>query len=495
MHYAAIMFATMVVFAIAFYVVRTTAEVREAEERATTRADLALRVLRRAASTQDPLVVTGEGTSIQPPSTRFQLDATPFVGALSYFALPGYLVVLDDAGRAVYSSTEVRQLTATDSIRLWRALAQLDRGARHATASLGSERVVLVAQTIRDPMFKPLRVVAGVPIAFSALEVLGSAVIVLPLLLLISIGGAYVISGRAFEPLDRITAEVTAITDGRSLHRRLNPDVRSKEFQQLTAQLNAMIGRLETSFGALRRFTADASHELKTPLAVLRADIERAMHAPPGSPDQLVALEEALQETARMANLVESLLTLARADEGRFDLHRERVDLEPLARDVFETAVILGEEAGLRVTMPVAEPCVVEGDPTRLRQLFLNLVTNAIKYTPRGGEVEISLIRSDHEATFSVRDTGIGIAAIDLPHVFERFYRADRVRSRMDERGGFGLGLSISQWIAQAHGGTLSAQSRLHRGSTFTVTLPLAPEAAPEEEAATEPSAPLRVAS
>jgi signal transduction histidine kinase len=245
-----------------------------------------------------------------------------------------------------------------------------------------------------------------------------------------------------------------------------------------------MIGRLETSFAALRRFTADASHELKTPLAVLRADVERAMHTPPGATEQLVALEEALHETTRMADLVDSLLTLARADEGRFDLLREPVELEPLARDVFETALILGEDAGLKVTMPTADNCVVGGDRTRLRQLFLNLITNAIKYTSRGGEVELMLAATEDEATFTVKDTGIGIAAIDLPNIFDRFYRADRVRSRQSERGGFGLGLSISQWIAQAHGGTLSVQSRLHRGSTFIVTLPIlgAPPIAPQPE-------------
>lgn len=496
LHYATILCATMVAFAVALYVVRSNAAVREAEARASARADLALRVLRRAASTSDPMIVTGQGPNPQQGSSRYQLDATPFVGALSFFTLPGYLVVVDDRGDVVYRSAEVRQLDLADSTRLWGAIRALRaEGGRTQAVWLGTQRVVFVGQTIRDPAFKPLRVVAGVPIAFSAMEVIGSAIIVLPLLLAISIGAAYIISGRAFEPLERITSEVTAITDGRSLHRRLNPDVRSEEFQRLTAQLNAMISRLETSFGALRRFTADASHELKTPLAVLRADIERAMHSPPGSADQLIALEEALQETTRMANLVESLLTLARADEGRFDLVRERVELEPLVRDVFETALILGEEAGLNVTMAVAQPCTVEGDATRLRQLFLNLVTNAIKYTPRGGEVELSLIRSDHEATFSVRDTGIGIAAIDLPHIFERFYRADRVRSRMDERGGFGLGLSISQWIAQAHGGSLTAQSRLHRGSTFTVTLPLASDVAPADATATEGLESLRAAS
>jgi signal transduction histidine kinase len=321
-----------------------------------------------------------------------------------------------------------------------------------------------------------VRVVAAVRLAdvsLSPLELLGAALVVLPLILALSIGGAFLIAARATEPLERITREVVEITDGRSLHRRLHPEEGSTELGRLTAQLNEMIGRLEMSFDALRRFTADASHELKTPLAVLRADVERAMHTTPGGTDQLVALEEALHETTRMADLVESLLTLARADEGRFDLVREPVELEPLAHDVFETALILGEDAGLNVTMSHVDNSVVNGDRTRLRQLFLNLITNAIKYTPRGGDVELRLTASEEEATFTVRDTGIGIAAIDLPNIFDRFYRADRVRSRASERGGFGLGLSISQWIAQAHGGTLSVNSRLHRGSTFTVSLPV----------------------
>jgi signal transduction histidine kinase len=190
------------------------------------------------------------------------------------------------------------------------------------------------------------------------------------------------------------------------------------------------------------------------------------------------ALEEALQETTRMADLVDSLLTLARADEGRFDLHREPIPLGPVVRDVYETAVILGEHAGLDVSMSVLEEGVVDGDARRLRQLFLNLITNAIKYTPRGGRMEVSLSqRGGGEIAFTVRDSGIGISAADLPHVFDRFWRADRARSRASERGGFGLGLAISQWIAQAHGGRISVQSRLGRGSVFTVTLPLLSEA------------------
>jgi signal transduction histidine kinase len=189
--------------------------------------------------------------------------------------------------------------------------------------------------------------------------------------------------------------------------------------------------------------------------------------------DRLVALEEALHEITRMTDLVESLLTLARADEGRFDLHREPVELSELVQEIYETALILGEAAGIEVTLPFTTEVTVMGDRTRLRQLFLNLVTNAIKYTPPGGRVDLGLGRHPENVTFAVRDTGIGIAAAELPHIFERFFRSDHARSRMSERGGFGLGLAISQWIAQAHGGTLTVSSRLGKGSLFTVTLPL----------------------
>jgi two-component system, OmpR family, sensor kinase len=214
----------------------------------------------------------------------------------------------------------------------------------------------------------------------------------------------------------------------------------------------------------------------------LRADVERAMHPNTNRADRMVALEEALQETARMSDLVNSLLTLARADEGRFDIHREPIELEPLVRDVYETAVILGEDAGLTLTLAALEGGVVMGDATRLRQLLLNLITNAIKYTPRGGRVEVSAMhRGADEVAITVRDSGIGIAANDLAHVFDRFWRADRVRSRASERGGFGLGLAISQWIVQAHGGSISVQSRLGRGSVFTVLLPIVAEALPPE--------------
>jgi signal transduction histidine kinase len=198
----------------------------------------------------------------------------------------------------------------------------------------------------------------------------------------------------------------------------------------------------------------------------------------------MVALEESLQEVTRMSDLVDSLLTLARADEGRFELVYEEIRVEPLLRDVYETATILGETSGLSISMPSVADAMILGERIRLRQLLLNLITNAIKYTPRGGKVEIaSVLKSPTEVAITVRDTGIGISATDLPHIFDRFWRADRARSRAVERSGFGLGLAISQYIAQAHGGTLVAQSRLGRGTLFTLSLPVAsqPQPAPRD--------------
>jgi len=320
-------------------------------------------------------------------------------------------------------------------------------------------------------------VVSALPTQVAQLRpqfLLGLMIVVAPIIFVISVISAYFIVGTTFRPVDSLINEVEAITDGRSLHRRLPADASNDELARLSITVNAMLTRLESSFAALRRFTADASHELKTPLTVLRADVERAMHPNTNRGDRMVALEEALQETASMSDLVNSLLTLARADEGRFDIYREPIELEPLMREVYETAVILGEDAGLNLSLASLDNGIVMGDRTRLRQLFLNLVTNAIKYTPNGGRVELSVTRrGDDEITITVRDTGIGIAANDLAHVFDRFWRADRVRSRASERGGFGLGLAIAQWIVQAHGGTIAVQSRLGRGSMFTVVLPI----------------------
>jgi signal transduction histidine kinase len=205
----------------------------------------------------------------------------------------------------------------------------------------------------------------------------------------------------------------------------------------------------------------------------MRAGVERALTDQKTSQDALIPLEEMLVGVRHMTELVESLLTLARVDEGRMELHKEPVDLGEVLEEALETAQILGEQAGVTVTLETpAKPVVVDADRGRIRQLVMNLVTNAVKYTPAGGQVWMALTGTDEAASVTVRDTGIGIAPGDVGRVFDRFWRADLARSRTGERPGIGLGLSISKWIAEAHGGSIGVTSRAGRGTAFTVTLP-----------------------
>jgi len=499
--YAGALIGSLAVFSVTLYAARRSSVRRETQREVAVQADQVLRVLRFATTAGEPVT----------DPARDSLVGTQITARVAAIldGLPDYVVLLDKDGWRLYVSPSVRALARAptgptsptelqqdrrggDYERLMNEALALQPGNSAFPIDVAGNDVMLVSLPETDPTTLVARVVVGREVDLTAgwlREFLLTILAVAPLIIGASVGGAYLIAGRAVEPVGHMINEVEAITDGRSLHRRLPVEATGDELARLGATLNAMIARLESSFGALRRFTADASHELKTPLAVLRADVERAMHAPPGSNEQLVALEEGLQETTRMADLVDSLLTLARADEGRFDLYREPFPLEPLVHEVFETAVILGEDAGLAVSMPTVEDAVVLGDRLRLRQLFLNLITNAIKYTSRGGSVEVTLRRRDGEVQFVVRDTGIGISAADLPYIFERFWRADRARSRLSERGGFGLGLAISQWIAHAHGGNLTVQSRLHRGSTFTVSLPIASARDASEPAAERRSA------
>ncbi|GJG88331.1 hypothetical protein tb265_35120 [Gemmatimonadetes bacterium T265] len=509
--YAFALGGTTLVLAATVWTARGASGDRELQRYVTEQADVATRLLEQAAGPGLPL------TDVKRPELVTRV-------ALLLDALPNIVFVLDSADRIVYESTDARLLDAGQADYIIDQSTQLSptlsaklsvrrdtagaTGAYVRARNLPAQEEMLVVRRDASRDLGPIRRIVVATPTRSAIdarrELFTSMVAVIPLVLLASGGVGWWLAGRSVRPLERVIDEMEAITDGRSLHRRLAAGEQAPEdgdeLARLTTTLNAMIGRLESSFGALRRFTADASHELKTPLTVLRATVERAMTAPPQSAEQLVALEEALQEVTRMAALVDSLLTLARFDEGRFDLYREPVALAPLMHDVLETATILGEDAGLTIRLAALEPATVLGDATRLRQLFLNLVTNAIKYTPRGGLVELALRRGPEllnggdGVQLTVRDTGIGISAADLPYIFDRFWRADRARSRRSgggaagslvERGGFGLGLAISQWIAQAHGGTIAVTSRFTRGTTFTVTLPIEVGVAlPEESAA-----------
>lgn len=467
---------TLVVFASLLWSASQGAATRALQRNADDVAHLATAILQQSGSgisvvvTEDSLV-----------GRRLELGVRRFLDVL-----PG-IVIITDSSRVLYASRAVDSLQTPDRDRLIAAAFRRTEDQPAAVVRMDSTaNVYLVAHFETPSQRVPVRrVIAGSPVSslgFTQGELFEPIMVGIPIIVLLSAILAWAVAGSALLPIERLISDLEAIQDGRSLHRRLPVESDRNELDRLAQTINSMMSRLEGSFAGLRRFTADASHELKTPLTVLRADIERVMQSPHLADDQLPAIEEALAETARMADLVESLLTLARADEGRFDIHRELIALDALVHDVVETATILGEDAGVGVVVERVDPVPLEGDPVRLRQLFLNLITNAVKYTSPPGKVTLSLENRGDHAAFVVSDTGIGIAAADLPYIFDRFWRVDRARSRGGERGGVGLGLAIAQWIAHAHGGFISVGSRLGRGSTFTVSLPLQKSHSPLSE-------------
>jgi len=271
---------------------------------------------------------------------------------------------------------------------------------------------------------------------------------------------------RLLKPLDDIAGVAIQITRADDLSRRLPDSGRRDEIGRLTMVLNQTLERLESLFLARQRFLADASHELRTPLTTIRGNMGLLRRMGAGDPEILDDVEDELQ---RMTRLVDDLLLLARADTGGLPIHRQPVELDDIFLEVYRQVQNIGSP--VQVTIKEVDQAYVLGDPDRLKQLLLNLVDNAIKYTPAGGEVSMSLSKSDGTALVVIQDTGVGIPAEDLPRIFDRFYRVDKARTR--NPGGSGLGLSIAMWIANAHSGDIIVESTLGEGSKFSVTLPI----------------------
>ncbi|MHB0869818.1 MAG: sensor histidine kinase [Chloroflexota bacterium] len=288
--------------------------------------------------------------------------------------------------------------------------------------------------------------------------------------LLAALLGGWAIAASALRPVATMANTARAIALSRGFSRRLPHLGRHDELGQLAATFNEMLASLDEAYQAQQRFVADASHELRAPLTTIQGNLELLERAPRMSDlERAETLTSLRQESGRMSRLVADLLVLARADAGQ-PLKRERVELDRLLLAVFQETRVLAR--GRKLSLRDLDQLLVYGDPDRLKQLLVILADNAIKYTPDGGEVQLILRRAPGAAVISVSDTGIGIAAEDLPHIFDRFYRADKARSR--DQGGTGLGLSIARWIAESHGGHISVESTLGRGSVFTVRLPLA---------------------
>jgi len=294
----------------------------------------------------------------------------------------------------------------------------------------------------------------------------------LPLIVALAIGGGYLLMRRALHPVDEIRQKAAQITS-RNLGERLPVVHTGDELERLAVDLNRMIERLETSFHQVNRFSADASHELRTPLTVLQGELESMARSSSNLPIEIRdTIGSALEETQRLAKIVENLLAISRLEAGEARKQLERLDFAELARSTSDQMRLLAEEKNIHLDCNGGEHVEVDADPARLKQVVVNLLDNAIKYTPEKGRVSISVVKQDSRAVLEVEDNGIGISTDDLPHVFERFYRADKARSR--QMGGTGLGLSIVRSICLAHGGRVTVNSTEGRGSLFRVELPLA---------------------
>lgn len=283
--------------------------------------------------------------------------------------------------------------------------------------------------------------------------------------------GGWFLAGRAMRPVGTITEAAQRITAG-DLSQRIRVPSPGDELGRLAATFNDMIARLETSFRQVRQFSADASHELRTPLTVMKGETELALRRARPADDYRLVLESNLEEIDRMSQIVDELLFLSRTDLGEVTIAAAPVHLDTIVKEAQRQAVVLGQTLPVEVTASSIEPAVVIGDELRLRELVLNLLDNAVKYSHPGGTAEISLTREGGRAVLRVTDHGIGIGPEDHPNLFNRFFRTEAARAHTKK--GTGLGLAICKWIVEVHRGTIQVQSAPGQGATFTVTLPLA---------------------
>lgn len=302
---------------------------------------------------------------------------------------------------------------------------------------------------------------------------------------------AVLLTPGSFRPLEDIARVTRQITNADDLSRRVPDTGRTDEIGVLARSINQTLERLERLFKTQQRLVADVSHELRTPLTAIRGNVDLMRRMGDSDPQSLIIIQE---EVDRMTRLVGDLLLLARADAGELSFQKKRVELDLIFFEVYHQAMLLTET--LEVSIAEVDQVVVDGDPDRLKQLLLNLASNAVKYTPDGGKVTMSLSKVNGWAHVQISDTGMGIPADDLPYIFDRFYRVDKARSR--GQGGSGLGLSIAKWIANAHGGDITVSSIVGEGSIFVISLPILvevsepePEPMPEFDLA-EPSQGLR---
>jgi len=340
------------------------------------------------------------------------------------------------------------------------------------TPLLGRRKLLLTAHTLQMPGGSSFLIETGAPMDEVQAELrkwLLFLLTMLPVVLLIALGGGFVLVKRALLPVDRIAATAERISS-QNLSERLPVPQTRDELERLSLALNRMIERLDAAFRYSRRFVADASHELRTPLTVLQGELESLLQQSQFTTEWRERVGSALEEVSRLAQIVEGLFAISRLDAGEAAAEWVPLDLAQLTAATADQMSLLAEDKNIKISCSPPRGVWVAGDRARLKQVVVNLLDNAIKYTLPGGAVALTVGAKDDKAILEVADTGIGIPPEALPRIFERFFRVDQARSR--EQGGAGLGLSIVKSICAAHHGCVEAVSTPGQGSRFRVELP-----------------------
>lgn len=390
----------------------------------------------------------------------------------------GEMMQVSDASGWIFQSESIRGLAlpAPVSGRFTPLATEVIRGiplrVLTATVTVGSK--VYIVQVVTD-----LR-----PAYETSAEILHIALWLTPLLLLVSAAGGYWLSSRALAPVDRIIESSRQISFS-NLRSRLMVPRTGDELQRLSETLNQMLQRLEAAYLSVVQFTGNASHELRTPVAFIRTTAEVALVQPRAPENYRAALSAIHEEAERVTEIIEQLLMLARADADRYALKLMPLDVREPVSHALSKILPIADQKGIKMHAELPEDeATILGDTTSLRRLFLILFDNAVKFTPEHGTVNVRVFNDNGRICVAVRDTGIGIAEADLDKIFDRFYQADKARSR--DSGGSGLGLSIGRWIADAHRAEIRVKSEPNAGSEFTVCFVQAVELDTSEERAHE---------
>jgi heavy metal sensor kinase len=363
---------------------------------------------------------------------------------------PAAAAAKDFLAQAIALRDPARATVGADGWDEWRLVA-------YAPGGETAEYVIVVAESRRE-LIDQMRSLRRI-FLFS-----------LPAILLVAGFAGYLLARKSLTPISEMTAQAERIS-AENLHERLPVKNKSDELGKLARVFNELLARIESSFDNMRQFTADASHELRTPLAIIRgeADVALSQDREPGEYRETLAIIQ--DEARRLSGIVEDMLSLARADAGQRRLKLEEIYLNDLVEECIHSARALALNKNLSLNFESSDETAFRGDEDLLRRMVVNLLDNAIKYTPDGGAVSVKLWRDNGLVRLRIADNGIGIPAEAAARVFERFYRVDKARSRAE--GGSGLGLPIVKWIAEAHHGSISLESAPERGSSFTVSLPV----------------------